>query len=132
MAHLLQFDPDTIVVDVNGARIHRARSSDTVIKVYKSTKLELHILTERSLSHMERSARHYRMAPGLLSSDPCVAGPLAQPKVFLWQRIFCYNSSYYYKAGVQLFCIILKGCTISNERVIISGRNVFSRLGHRA
>lgn len=68
--------------DVNAARNHLDRSSDKVIDVYKSTKSVLHILTERFLSDMEHTIRHYRMAPGLLSSNPYFAGPLAQPKGF--------------------------------------------------
>jgi len=69
--------------DVNAARNHHARSSDMVIDVFQGTQTVLHILTERFLSDMERTTRHYRMAPGLLSSNPYFAGPSAQPKGFL-------------------------------------------------
>jgi putative transposase len=68
--------------DVNAARNHHARSSAMVIDAYQGTQTVLHILTERFLSDMERTSRHYRMAPGLLSSNPYFAGPLAQPKGF--------------------------------------------------
>jgi putative transposase len=72
-----------IHADVNGARIHHARSSDTVIDVYRSAKSVLPVLTERFLSDRERRTLHSRMAPGLLSSNPYFAGPSAQPKGFL-------------------------------------------------
>lgn len=69
--------------DVNAARNHLARSSDKVIDVYKSTQDVLQILTKTFLADLQRITRHYRMAPGLLSSNPYFAGPLAQPKGFL-------------------------------------------------
>jgi len=79
--------------DVNAARNHHARSSAMAIDVYQGTQTVLQILTERFLSGMERSTRHYRMAPGLLSSDSYFAGPSAQPKGFLYQGIFCHKNS---------------------------------------
>lgn len=69
--------------DVNAARNHHARSSDVEINVYQGTQTVLHILTARFRSAVERTIRHYRMASGLLSSNPYFAGPLAQPKGFL-------------------------------------------------
>jgi putative transposase len=71
--------------DVNGARNHLARSSGEV-DVYKSNESVLHVLTDRFLSDMEHSIRHYRMAPGLLSSNPYFAGPSAQPKELVMAR----------------------------------------------
>jgi hypothetical protein len=67
--------------DVNMAR-HNAGSSDKVIDMYKSTRDELCVLTERFLSDAEHSIRDLRMAPGLLSSNPYFFGAGGTAKVF--------------------------------------------------
>jgi hypothetical protein len=82
--------------DVKGDCNHRARSSDTVINVYKGTKSVLHILTERSPSNMDHSTRHSRLTPGLLSSNPYFADPLGiAQRVFTGCNGFQNNNSNY-------------------------------------
>jgi len=74
--------------DVNAARKHHARSSDMVIDVYLGTQTVLHILTGRFLLGMERITRHYRMAPGLLSSNPYFCGTVGTAqRVFIVRNI---------------------------------------------
>lgn len=72
-----------IHADVNGARIHRSRSSDTVIDIYKSKDAVLRILTGRFLLDAERIPSLYSKAKDLLPVNPYFTSLLAQSKGFL-------------------------------------------------